>query len=131
MFGSKLSILATMIGALAWNAPRATAQEQLELPPKAKFHLYVLMGQSNMAGRGVMTDADRRPVPGVLMLDKGKRSAAEMIRLRHLWLVWKKVQRGAGFPTCRLSPLFPADLEICPTSLVADLLRRAIMPQQQ
>jgi len=73
MFGSKLSILATMIGALAWNAPRATAQEQLELPPKAKFHLYVLMGQSNMAGRGVMTDADRRPVPGVLMLDKGNR----------------------------------------------------------
>jgi hypothetical protein len=32
--------------------------------------IYLLMGQSNMAGRGKMTDEDKRPVEGILMLDK-------------------------------------------------------------
>ncbi len=31
---------------------------QAALPPKEKLHLYLLIGQSNMAGRGVMTEAD-------------------------------------------------------------------------
>ncbi len=36
---------------------------------KENFHVYVLLGQSNMAGRGKMTAADRQPVGGVYMLD--------------------------------------------------------------
>ncbi|PHS18475.1 MAG: sialate O-acetylesterase [Blastopirellula sp.] len=32
--------------------------------------IYLLMGQSNMAGRGKMTDEDKLPVDGILMLDK-------------------------------------------------------------
>jgi hypothetical protein len=62
-----------MTAALISSPPQATAPHEIELPPKAEFHVYVLMGQSNMAGRGVMTEADRRPVPGVLTLDKDNR----------------------------------------------------------
>lgn len=37
--------------------------------PREQLHLYLLMGQSNMAGRGKMTAEDRQPVDGVFMLD--------------------------------------------------------------
>ena len=40
------------------------------LPAKEKFHLYLLVGQSNMAGRGTVSDEDRQPIPRVLMLTK-------------------------------------------------------------
>lgn len=40
------------------------------IPEKSKFYLYVLAGQSNMAGRGVVTPADRQPMDRVLTLDK-------------------------------------------------------------
>jgi hypothetical protein len=49
------------------------ADAERKLPPKARFHVYLLMGQSNMAGRGRMTEADRRPVDRVWMLDKEDR----------------------------------------------------------
>ncbi|MCX7824086.1 MAG: sialate O-acetylesterase [Verrucomicrobiae bacterium] len=42
----------------------------LNLPPKEKFHLFLLIGQSNMAGRGVIGEKDRTPHPRVLMLNK-------------------------------------------------------------
>ena len=42
-----------------------------DLPPdREKFHLFLLVGQSNMAGRGKVTDEDRKPIPGVFMLTK-------------------------------------------------------------
>jgi Carbohydrate esterase, sialic acid-specific acetylesterase len=40
------------------------------LPAKEKFHLFLLVGQSNMAGRGPMTDADQIPHERVLMLNQ-------------------------------------------------------------
>lgn len=49
------------------------SSQDVSLPPKAKFHLYLLIGQSNMAGRGKMTDADREPVEGILKLNKQDR----------------------------------------------------------
>ena len=54
----------------------AAAEKEVKLPPREKIHLYVLMGQSNMAGRGRMTDDDRRAVPRVLMLTKENKWAA-------------------------------------------------------
>lgn len=42
----------------------------VELPAKEKFHLIVLAGQSNMAGRGKVAGEDREPHPRVLVLDK-------------------------------------------------------------
>jgi hypothetical protein len=40
------------------------------LPPKENFHLFLLIGQSNMAGRGTVEPQDRVPHPRVLMLNK-------------------------------------------------------------
>lgn len=39
-----------------------------QLPAKQDFHLFLLVGQSNMAGRGLVTADDRKPHPRVLML---------------------------------------------------------------
>tara|TARA_R110002049_G_scaffold2750_4_gene21915 strand:+ start:61455 stop:62291 length:837 start_codon:yes stop_codon:yes gene_type:complete len=49
----------------------AKTPSSAEVPTdKAKFHLFLLVGQSNMAGRGEVTDADRVPRPRVLMLNQ-------------------------------------------------------------
>ncbi len=40
------------------------------LPSKDKFQLFLLVGQSNMAGRGVVEEQDKTPHPRVLMLSK-------------------------------------------------------------
>lgn len=49
------------------------AQAPIPAPPaKEAFHLFLLAGQSNMAGRGKVDPQDRVPTPGVLMLDKAR-----------------------------------------------------------
>lgn len=40
------------------------------LPAKEKLHLYLLIGQSNMAGRGVVEEVDKKPHARVLMFTK-------------------------------------------------------------
>ncbi len=51
----------------AWLAIGA---EPTELPSKDKFHLFLLVGQSNMAGRGLVADEDKIPHLRVLKLTK-------------------------------------------------------------
>jgi hypothetical protein len=48
---------------------QVSAQE-LNLPAKSNFHLFLLVGQSNMAGRGVLEDQDIKPHARVVMLSK-------------------------------------------------------------
>jgi len=48
----------------------ADAQDAANLPGKEKFHIYLLIGQSNMAGRGIMTEDDKQPLDGIMMLNK-------------------------------------------------------------
>ena len=55
--------------ALACSVPFARAQSSA-LPPKENFHLFLLIGQSNMAGRGAVTPADKIPHARVLMLNQ-------------------------------------------------------------
>ena len=38
--------------------------------PDKNFHLFLLAGQSNMAGRGMISDEDRKTHPRILMLTK-------------------------------------------------------------
>lgn len=59
-----------LLGALLLRAADVSAAEPVTLPAKEKFHLFLLVGQSNMAGRGVVEDQDRKPHPRVLMLTK-------------------------------------------------------------
>jgi hypothetical protein len=44
--------------------------QEVVLPKKETFHLFLLVGQSNMAGRGVVADQDRTPHSRVLMLNR-------------------------------------------------------------
>lgn len=55
--------------AAVFSCSLAAAQD-VSLPPKGKFHLFLLVGQSNMAGRGIVEPQDKTPHPRVLMLDK-------------------------------------------------------------
>ena len=41
-----------------------------QLPPREQVHLFLLVGQSNMAGRGTVEPPDRIPHPRVMMLDQ-------------------------------------------------------------
>ncbi|MDA1230820.1 MAG: hypothetical protein O2856_08600 [Planctomycetota bacterium] len=60
-----LSLLSFLLPALAWADEPARVPESPD-----KFHLFLLIGQSNMAGRGVVEDADKVVNPRVLMLNK-------------------------------------------------------------
>ncbi|MBX7207890.1 MAG: sialate O-acetylesterase [Verrucomicrobiaceae bacterium] len=46
------------------------AADSPKLPAKENFHLFLLLGQSNMAGRGTVEEQDKTPHPRVLMLSK-------------------------------------------------------------
>jgi hypothetical protein len=48
------------------------AEPAISLPTKEKFEIYLLIGQSNMAGRGVIEEQDKVPHPRVLTFTKGK-----------------------------------------------------------
>lgn len=49
---------------------RAVVAEDVALPPAEQFHLFLLVGQSNMAGRGKVAAEDKQPIPRVLMFNK-------------------------------------------------------------
>lgn len=66
----KLTLVALMALAFAASIVTTGKAEEPELPPKDKFHLFLLVGQSNMAGRGKVTPADQVKNPNVLMLDQ-------------------------------------------------------------
>lgn len=51
-------------------ATRANAQEITVPPQKESFHLFLLIGQSNMAGRGKVAEEDLKIHPRVLALNK-------------------------------------------------------------
>ncbi|MBO5991802.1 MAG: hypothetical protein J6R00_09140 [Lentisphaeria bacterium] len=46
------------------------ADDGVKIPEKSKFKLVLLIGQSNMAGRGFVEASDKVPHPRVVMLDK-------------------------------------------------------------
>jgi hypothetical protein len=48
-------------------------QGEISLPAKDKFDLYLLIGQSNMAGRGAIEESDKVPDPRVMMFTKDQK----------------------------------------------------------
>lgn len=64
------SIFLTGMILTVFSTLAAQAADAVKLPPKEKFHLYLLVGQSNMAGRGKVEAEDKKPVANLLMLDK-------------------------------------------------------------
>ena len=68
-----------------------TAEEKVKLPSKDKFHLYLLVGQSNMAGRGKVEDEDKKPHPRVMTLNKAGEWVPAVDPLH-----WDKSAAGVG-----------------------------------
>jgi hypothetical protein len=56
-----------LVGMLALNLRASAATNAVQLPVKEKLHIYLLMGQSNMAGRGKLGPEDEAQHPRVLM----------------------------------------------------------------
>lgn len=63
-----MQLLSLLIVLLATTISRG--EEQPKLPVKERFHLYLLIGQSNMAGRGTVEEQDKVPHPRVLTFTK-------------------------------------------------------------
>lgn len=63
-------LLATALLLAASQPSWAQERKPVSLTDGSNFHLYLLVGQSNMAGRGRVTEADKTPHPRVLMLNK-------------------------------------------------------------
>jgi pimeloyl-ACP methyl ester carboxylesterase len=61
--------LAVVVIALS-SSLLSAAEREIKLPAKEQFHLYLLIGQSNMAGRGAIEEQDQVPHPRVLKLTK-------------------------------------------------------------
>lgn len=73
-------LLGLLLGLLAWLPAIARAQDPPCPQPDPAFHLYLLMGQSNMAGRGPITEALQAVGPArVFMLN----AAGEWVPARH------------------------------------------------
>src|SRR5690606_40186479 len=68
----RLAILHLLFSILTLTASTVFAQDTDEssLPPRENFHLFLLVGQSNMAGRGKITEGQNQPHPRVLMLTR-------------------------------------------------------------
>lgn len=62
-----LPALLVAISFLTMPAQAQSVTNSVKLPAKAKLHLYLMMGQSNMSGRGVVEAEDRTPHSRVLM----------------------------------------------------------------
>ena len=60
----------TVVWAVAIGARPAAAQTDLQPPANVSMRLFLLAGQSNMAGRGKVEPADTKPDPRVWMLDE-------------------------------------------------------------
>ena len=65
----KISIMAVcvMLAASAFAAEDKQNSDSWKIPPSKKnFHVFLLMGQSNMSGGVNITTSDAQPVPHVL-----------------------------------------------------------------
>ncbi len=69
------AFLLVMVSILGWTLPPGASlgdnPSSTKLPPRERFYLFLLVGQSNMAGRGKVADQDKQPIPRVLKLSKG------------------------------------------------------------
>jgi hypothetical protein len=70
---------------------RARADDAIQLPPRDRLHLFLLAGQSNMAGRGAIEARDKEPIPQVLSLD----ASGSWVRARDP-IHWDKAIAGVG-----------------------------------
>ncbi|MFO7937034.1 MAG: sialate O-acetylesterase [Kiritimatiellia bacterium] len=67
---NKTIIYLLLTGLLITLASPGFAADEIKIPAKEKFHLFLMVGQSNMAGRGKIGKQDKVAHPRVLLLSK-------------------------------------------------------------
>ncbi len=71
---ARRACLIALVFVLGWMPPIGVSSgddpSSIKLPPRERFHLFLLVGQSNMAGRGKVADQDKQPISRVLKLSK-------------------------------------------------------------
>ncbi len=63
-------LIVTLVGVVSPEVFAQGESKAVQLPAKENFKIILLLGQSNMAGRGFVEEEDRVPIPRVYMLDK-------------------------------------------------------------
>ncbi len=66
---TQLRVVSGFVAIALWLIGNIAFAQTASLPPKDKFYLFLLVGQSNMAGRGTVTPPDTTPHPRVLMMN--------------------------------------------------------------
>jgi hypothetical protein len=106
-----------VLSSLALLTGLAIAQDsdEVRLPSKDKFHLFLLVGQSNMAGRGKVEPEDREPQPRVLMLTKDNRwvPAVDPMHFDKPGVVGVGLGRTFGIEIARADPEITVGLIPC------------------
>jgi len=95
----RTGILALVIMMTSHAAAQEASNEDAWKVPAAKeqFHVFILMGQSNMSGYGKLLPEDRKPVPRVVKLPtKGKQTWQPAAHPLHNRL--KSDRFGLGLP---------------------------------
>jgi len=87
----KIRPLVLALALLVPAMPLLRAEEKVSLPAKKDLHLFLLAGQSNMAGRGKVDDEGRTPNPRILSLNKAGAWQPAVDPLH-----WDKGSAGAG-----------------------------------
>lgn len=85
MMSRRLALLFSLVASFG------SAADPVTLPPKDKLHLFLLVGQSNMAGRGTMEDEDKKVHGRVLMLGKDEKWTHAVDPMH-----WDKPAAGVG-----------------------------------
>jgi hypothetical protein len=83
--------LSSLQGGAAQPVAGESKPDGVSLPPKAKLHLFLLVGQSNMAGRGDVEPSDKEPIPNVVALN----AAGEWVMATDP-VHWDKPSAGVG-----------------------------------
>ncbi len=107
---SRRLFFATALAAPAWAQARP-----VKPPPKDRFHLFLLIGQSNMAGRGLVTEEDRQPDPRVLSFNKEGDwvPAVDPLHWDKPEVVGVGIGRGFAFEVLKANPGITAGLIPC------------------
>lgn len=83
--------LLVLLPLLAGAGSREAAGASPRPPSRSAFHLFLLVGQSNMAGRGDVDASDRQPIANVLSLNAAGEWVAAVDPLH-----WDKPSAGVG-----------------------------------
>jgi hypothetical protein len=89
--GALVALEALLFGATGAEGAEGAGGVGPSLPPRAQLHLFLLVGQSNMAGRGDLEPSDRQPIANVLALNAAGQWVPAIDPLH-----WDKPSAGVG-----------------------------------